>query len=101
MEQLSHIFASDHIYVVAFLRCYGHNIVGTTRHGCRVSFEFRETPELNADIARFMSGGVVPARQFSFELLKIKSMLNGGESKMEKVNKNEENKSLCGTASRP
>ena len=72
-------FASDHLYVVAYLICAGHNIVGTSRHGERVSFEFPGTPELLADVARFMAGATVPARQFSFELLKLKRMLHGGK----------------------
>ena len=71
-------YASDHLYVVAFLTCSGHTITGTRRHGHRVAFEFAETPELLADAARFMGGASIPARQFSFEVLKLKRMLNGG-----------------------
>jgi hypothetical protein len=71
-------FASDHIYLVGFLVCFGHRIVGTSRHGTRISFEFQKTPDVLADVARFMSGAMVPARQFSFEILKLKRMLHGG-----------------------
>lgn len=70
-------FASDHIYLVSFLVCSGHNIIGTSRSGTRVSFEFQKTPEVLADVARFMSGALVPARQFSFEILKLKRTLHG------------------------
>jgi hypothetical protein len=71
-------YASDHLYLVAFLTCTGHTITGTRRHGHRVAFEFAETAELLADIAGFMGGAVIPARQFSFEVLKLKRTLNGG-----------------------
>jgi hypothetical protein len=72
-------FASDHLYLVGFLVCSGHSISGTSHNGSRVAFEFPKTPELLADVARFMSGALVPARQFSFELLKLKRMLHGGK----------------------
>jgi hypothetical protein len=78
MEERKNIFASDHIYVVGFLVCSGHSIVGTSRTGTRVAFEFQETPKLLADVARFMAGGVVPARQFSCEVLKLKRTIHGG-----------------------
>lgn len=71
-------YASDHLYLVAFLTCTGHRIIGTQHHGHRVAFEFAETPELLADVAGFMGGASVPARQFSFEVLKLKRTLNGG-----------------------
>jgi len=71
-------YSSDHLYLTAFLTCTGHKIVGTRRHGHRVAFEFAETAELLADVARFMGGAAVPARQFSFEVLKLKRTLNGG-----------------------
>jgi hypothetical protein len=82
-------FASDHLYLAAFLTCIGHRIVGTRNQGCRVAFEFAESPELLADVARFMAGALIPARQFSFELLKLKRTLNGGKSRMKKVNNDE------------
>ena len=68
-------FASDHLYLVAFLVCHGHNILRTTCIGRRVSFEFVETPELCADVAGFMADATVPARRFSFEVLKLKRTL--------------------------
>jgi hypothetical protein len=77
-EKQQPTYASDHLYLVAFLTCTGHNIVRTRRHGHRVAFEFAETPELLADVARFMGGAAIPARQFSFEVLKLKRTLNGG-----------------------
>ena len=72
-------FATDHLYLTGFLICCGHNFVSTSSNGRRISFEFRKTPELLADVARFMSGGLVPARRFSFEILKLKRTLHGGE----------------------
>jgi hypothetical protein len=69
------IFSSQHLYLVAFLICAGHRITNVVRNGRRVSFEFAQTPELLTDVAGFMSGASVPARQFSFELLKLKRML--------------------------
>jgi hypothetical protein len=73
------LFTTDHLYLTGFLVCTGHSIVNTSRNGARVSFEFNKTPQLLADVAHFMSGALVPARQFSFELLKIKRMLYGGK----------------------
>lgn len=72
-------FASDHLYLVGFLVCSGHSIIGMARNKSRISFEFQKTPELLADVARFMSGALVPARQFSFEILRLKRTLHGGE----------------------
>lgn len=74
---------------MAFLVCAGHDITDLVRNGRRVSFEFAQTPELLTDVAGFMSGALIPARQFSFELLKLKRMLNGGQTQMDTLNKNE------------
>jgi len=82
-------FSSQHLYLVAFLVCAGHGITDAVRNGRRVSFEFAQTPELLTDVAGFMSGALIPARQFSFELLKLKRMLNGGQTQMDTLNKNE------------
>ena len=68
-------YLTDHLYLAAFLACSGHEVVGTTFVGSRVSFEFTQTPTLSADVASFMSGASVPARQFSFEVLKLKRLL--------------------------
>jgi hypothetical protein len=87
-EKLS-VFASDHIYLVAFLICAGHEVSNVVRNGRRVSFEFAQTPEVLGDVAAFMSGASVPARRFSFEVLKLKRMLHGGQYEMEKMKKNE------------
>ena len=70
-------FASDHIYLVSFLVCSGHNIIGTSRNGTRISFEFQKTRDLLDDVARFMGGGLIPARQFSFEILRLKRTISG------------------------
>jgi hypothetical protein len=83
------IFSSQHLYLIAFLVCAGHRITDVVRNGRRVSFEFVQTPELLTDVAGFMSGASVPARQFSFELLKLKRMLNGGQTQMDTLKNNE------------
>ena len=83
------IFSSQHLYLVAFLVCVGHGITKIVRNERRVSFEFRQTNELLTDVAGFMSGASVPARQFSFELLKLKRMLNGGQTQMDTLTNNE------------
>jgi hypothetical protein len=82
-------FSSQHLYLVAFLICAGHRAANVIRNGRRVSFEFAQTPELLTDVAGFMSGASVPARQFSFELLKLKRMLNGGQTQMDTLTNNE------------
>jgi hypothetical protein len=82
-------FSSQHLYLVAFLVCAGHGITDIVRNGRRVSFEFRQTNELLTDVAGFMSGASVPAMQFSFELLKLKRMLNGGQTQMDTLTNNE------------
>lgn len=73
------IFTSDHLYVTAFLICSGHRLIGVSRHGARALFQFERTAALCNDVARFMAGAAVPARQFSFELLKLKRTLHGGK----------------------
>ena len=79
MEEKQPIFSSDHIYLCAYLTCSGHNIIGSSRNGARISFKFQETPDLLGDVARFMSGAAIPARQFSFEVLKLKRTIHGGQ----------------------
>jgi hypothetical protein len=59
-------FRSDHIYLVAFLVCCGNKIIGRSQTGGRTAFVFEKTAELSADVAGFMAGSVVPARQFCF-----------------------------------
>jgi hypothetical protein len=75
IEEEQSTYASDHLYLVCFLCCQGHEIIGTVCNGNRVFFQFQNSPKLSADIAGFMAGATVPARQFSFELLKIKRTL--------------------------
>jgi len=89
MEETQPTFASDHIYLVAFLTCCGHSVVSTSRENGRIAFEFSKTQCLLSDVARFMSGAAIPARQFSFELLKIKRMLYGGQSRLKRVSHDE------------
>jgi hypothetical protein len=69
------IYLTDHLYLAAFLVCSGQEILGTSPAGSRISFEFTQTPELSAHVANFMSGALVPARQFSFEVLKLKRLI--------------------------
>jgi hypothetical protein len=71
-------FTTDHLYLTGFLICCGHNFASTSSTGRRISFEFQKTPELLADVARYMSGALVPARQFSFEILRLKRTIHGG-----------------------
>lgn len=68
-------YATDHLYLAAFLVCAGHRVVGTTRDGVRIAFLFDNSPELVAAVASFMAGGSVAARQFAFEILKLKKLL--------------------------
>lgn len=74
-EQQQPAFQTDHLYLAAFLVCSGQEITGTSSIGSRVSFEFAQTPELSAEVANFMSGALVPARKFSFEVLKLKRLI--------------------------
>jgi hypothetical protein len=74
-EQQQLTFATDHLYLAGYLICQGHEITGTARDGKRVSFQFQNSPALTADVAGFMTGATVPARQFCFELLKLKRTL--------------------------
>jgi len=71
-------FSTDHLYLTGFLICCGHNFVSTSSNGSRISFEFSKTPALLTDVARYMSGALVPARQFSFEILRLKRTIHGG-----------------------
>jgi hypothetical protein len=66
-------FATDHLYLAAFLTCYGHDVVSTTpATGTRVYFLFDDSPALRSTAADFMAGGKVEARKFSFVLLRLK-----------------------------
>jgi hypothetical protein len=69
-------FATDHLYLAAFLVCRGHRVVTTTpgERG-RVFLRFGDSADLRSTVADFMSGGTVEARQFSFVLLKLKRSL--------------------------
>jgi hypothetical protein len=70
-------FTSDHLYLVAYLICSGYHPFGSERTGSRIAFQFAKTPALLAAVAGFMSGAVIPARQFSFEILKLKRTVHG------------------------
>ena len=75
----TNVYLTDHLYVAAFLVCSGHEVIGTQNNGRRTSFIFKQSAQLSADVASFLADGVVPARHFSFELLKLKRTLNGGQ----------------------
>jgi hypothetical protein len=72
-------FSSNHLYLVAFLLCSGQRLHRAERARGRTVFEFRKTPELLAAVADFMSGASIPARKFSFEILKLKRVVHGDE----------------------
>lgn len=72
-------FSSDHLYLVAFLVCSGQRLLHAERDRGRTVFEFSKTPELLAAVADFMSGASIPARKFSFEILKLKRVVHGDE----------------------
>ena len=82
-------YSTDHIYVAAYLVCRGHEVVGTRGNGSRVSFIFNQSPQLSAAVASFLADGVIPARHFSFELLKLKRMIHGGKYELTKSENNE------------
>jgi hypothetical protein len=85
-------YITDHLYLAAFLVCRGQPILTTTSEGSRIQFVFAETPQLASDAASYMAGGLVGARQFSFEILKLKRLIpRSGLSPttIEKVKRNE------------
>jgi uncharacterized protein DUF5659 len=77
-------YRTDHLYLAAYLTCSGYRIESTATEGTRVFFVFRQTPELSAAVADFMSGAAIPARHFAFEVLKLKHLIPRAQSKMEK-----------------
>jgi hypothetical protein len=68
-------YLTDHLYLAAYLTCSGHEVIGRSSASGRVSFEFTQTQQLSTDVANFMSGASVPARKFSFAVLKLKRLL--------------------------
>ena len=83
------VYLTDHLYVAAYLVCRGHGVIGTRGTGSRVSFIFNQSPELSDAVASFLTDGVIPARHFSFELLKLKRMIHGGKYGLTKSENNE------------
>ncbi len=66
-------FLTDHLYLSAFLVCRGNALAGTEAgEGGRVQFCFENTAQVRNHAADFLAGGQVEARQYSFELLKLK-----------------------------
>jgi hypothetical protein len=78
-------YCTDHLYLAAYLVCCGHPVLGTRGDNRRIEFVFSETPLVSADAARFMADGTVGARQFSFEVLKLKRLIPRGPRQEEKV----------------
>jgi Domain of unknown function (DUF5659) len=74
---LNQSFATDHLYLAAFLVCRGHSLVGTepNRNG-RINFIFRSSTEVRSAAGEFLSGGQVEARQFAFCVLQLKRELS-------------------------
>lgn len=69
-------FETDHLYLAAFLVCRGHPLLHTkTDHSGRIQFVFTDSPELRDAAADYLGSGHVHARQFSFEVLKLKKNL--------------------------
>jgi hypothetical protein len=66
-------FQTDHIYLAAFLICHGHELVSVLA-GERglFRFGFPDTSGVRSSAGEYMAGGLVDARQFAFELLKLK-----------------------------
>jgi hypothetical protein len=98
MAVAASIYATDHIYLVGFLLCRGHEILRTESRGARVVFVFDATQQLSADIAGFMGGATVAARQFSFEILKLKRQLPRAGQTVNKVSENAAENQHCPTA---
>ena len=73
------VYSSDHLYLVAFLICGGQRLLHAERARGRTVFQFHKTPELQAAVADFMAGALIPARKFSFEILKLKRVIHGDE----------------------
>jgi hypothetical protein len=66
-------FETDHLYLAAFLICRRHELVSVVAgEGDRFRFGFPDIPGVRSSAVDFMAGGVVDARQFAFELLKLK-----------------------------
>ena len=85
----TNVYMTDHLYVAAFLVCSGHNVIGTQSNGSRVSFTFNKSAQLSSNVASFLADGVIPARHFSFELLKLKRMIHGGKYELTKSENSE------------
>ena len=81
-------FDTDHLYLAAFLLCHGHELVAVVAgEGGRFRFGFPNTSGVRSSAGDFMAGGLVNARQFSFELLKLKRQIprQTDTSKMRKI----------------
>ena len=71
--KLGPTFETDHLYLAAFLICHKHELVSVVAgEGGRCRFGFQDTSAVRSSAGDFMTGGLVEARQFAFELLKLK-----------------------------
>jgi hypothetical protein len=68
-------FKSDHIYLVAYLMLRGHEVISTERPGRFTVFNFKRTSDLDADVADFHAGGLVPAKDYVMEVLRVKRFI--------------------------
>jgi hypothetical protein len=75
VNNIEKTYRTDHLYLAAYLVCRGQPVLTTQNNNSRIQFIFAETSQLTSDAASFMPGGTVEARQFSFEILKLKRRL--------------------------
>jgi hypothetical protein len=69
-------YGTTHLYLASFLMCRGLELLGTETDGTeRIRFLFANSVEVRAAAADFLANGVVEAREFSFNLLKLKKLV--------------------------
>jgi hypothetical protein len=69
-------FETDHLYLAAYLICQRHELLSLMAgDGGRFHFAFSDSPEVRSSAGEYMAGGLVEARQFAFELLKLKRQI--------------------------
>jgi Domain of unknown function (DUF5659) len=103
VERTENTYRTDHLYLAAFLVCRGHSILATRTEDSRVHFVFAETSQLASDASSFMAGGSVGARQFSFEILKLKRLIPRSSlwrTSIEQVKRDENKTECCPTKNR-
>jgi len=68
-------FATNHFYLAAYRTLRGHQIISTAREGRFTSFIFARSPGLDADVADFHGGAMVPVRDYVLEVLRVKKFI--------------------------